>query len=59
MRLGCFIFVNLGFVIAMFTIKRRMRDYKREITRTAQTAVEKEGGLKGRSGKVVLIAVAM
>lgn len=50
----------LFFWVAIFTTKRRMRDFRREISKTAQSAVpESEVGLKGRSGKVVLIAVAM
>lgn len=42
----------------IFTVKRRLRDYRREIgSRTMMT--DDEPGLKGKSGKVVLIAIGM
>ncbi|XP_067633367.1 proton-coupled zinc antiporter SLC30A9, mitochondrial [Eurosta solidaginis] len=42
----------------LFTVKRRLRDYRREIgSRTV--VVESEPGLTGKSGKVVLIAVGI
>ncbi|XP_013117652.2 proton-coupled zinc antiporter SLC30A9, mitochondrial [Stomoxys calcitrans] len=42
----------------IFTVKRRLRDYRREIG--SRTAVyEDEPGLKGKSGKVVLIAIGI
>ncbi|XP_073845635.1 solute carrier family 30 member 9 [Musca autumnalis] len=42
----------------LFTVKRRLRDYRREIG--SRTAVyDDEPGLKGKSGKVVLIAIGI
>lgn len=42
----------------IFTVKRRLRDYRREIgSRTGTTSNEE--GLSGQSGKVVLTAIAM
>ncbi|XP_052872469.1 zinc transporter 9 isoform X2 [Anopheles cruzii] len=42
----------------IFTVKRRLRDYRREIgSRT--NVVDSEPGLFGKSGKVVLIAIAI
>ncbi|XP_005188576.1 proton-coupled zinc antiporter SLC30A9, mitochondrial isoform X2 [Musca domestica] len=42
----------------IFTVKRRLRDYRREIG--SRTAVyDDEPGLKGKSGKVVLIAIGI
>uniref|UniRef100_A0A1A9WIH0 Proton-coupled zinc antiporter SLC30A9, mitochondrial n=1 Tax=Glossina brevipalpis TaxID=37001 RepID=A0A1A9WIH0_9MUSC len=42
----------------IFTVKRRLRDYRREMgSRT--TTVEDERGLRGKSGKVVLIAIGI
>ncbi|KAL5289192.1 SLC30A9 family protein [Megaselia abdita] len=42
----------------IFTVKRRLRDYRREIgSRTMIT--DDEPGLKGKSGKVVLIAIGI
>ncbi|XP_075167111.1 solute carrier family 30 member 9 [Haematobia irritans] len=42
----------------IFTVKRRLRDYRREIG--SRTAVyEDEPGLRGKSGKVVLIAIGI
>lgn len=43
--------------IDIFTVKRRLRDYRREIGSKAQ--VLEQEGLFGRSGKVVLTAIAM
>lgn len=45
------------FITDVFTVKRRLRDYRREIGNKAEI-VQKEG-LFGRSGKVVLTAIAM
>ncbi|GJQ78810.1 hypothetical protein Trydic_g2652 [Trypoxylus dichotomus] len=42
----------------IFTVKRRLRDYRREMGRSAEAA-EVDSGLMGRSGKVVLMAVAI
>lgn len=42
----------------IFTVKRRLRDYRREMGKSAEAA-EAESGLMGRSGKVVLMAVGM
>lgn len=41
----------------IFTVKRRLRDYRREMGNKAETV--KTEGLFGRSGRVVLIAVAI
>uniref|UniRef100_A0A1A9V3C2 Proton-coupled zinc antiporter SLC30A9, mitochondrial n=1 Tax=Glossina austeni TaxID=7395 RepID=A0A1A9V3C2_GLOAU len=42
----------------IFTVKRRLRDYRREMgSRTA--TIEDERGLTGKSGKVVLIAIGI
>lgn len=43
--------------IDIFTVKRRLRDYRREIGSKTQ-AIDQEG-LFGRSGKVVLTAIVM
>lgn len=46
------------FFTDLFTVKRRLRDYRREIgARTV--VVDSEPGLTGKSGKVVLIAIGM
>lgn len=42
----------------LFTVKRRLREYRREMSKEAELA-ETESGLFGRSGKVVLTAVAI
>lgn len=42
----------------IFTVKRRLRDYRREMGRSAEV-VEIEAGLMGRSGKVVVTAIAI
>ncbi|KAM7341852.1 solute carrier family 30 member 9 isoform 2-T4 [Cochliomyia hominivorax] len=42
----------------IFTVKRRLRDYRREIGSRA-AVYDDEPGLKGKSGKVVLIAIAI
>lgn len=41
-------------------VKRRLRDYRREISKSAgETVKDNDPGLSGRSGRVVLIAVGM
>lgn len=45
------------FVADVFTVKRRLRDYRREIG--SKTEIIQKEGLFGRSGKVVLTAIAM
>lgn len=42
----------------VFTVKRRLRDYRREIGNKTEI-IQKEEGLFGRSGKVVLTAIAI
>lgn len=42
----------------IFTVKRRLRDYRRELGRSADI-IEDESGLMGRSGRVVLTAVVI
>ncbi|CAH1960970.1 unnamed protein product [Acanthoscelides obtectus] len=42
----------------IFTVKRRLRDFRREMGKSTDV-VEEEAGLFGRSGKVVLTAVAI
>lgn len=42
----------------IFTVKRRLRDFRREMGRSTDV-IEEESGLMGRSGKVVLTAVVM
>ncbi|XP_066252899.1 proton-coupled zinc antiporter SLC30A9, mitochondrial [Euwallacea similis] len=42
----------------IFTVKRRLRDYRRELGKSADI-IEDESGLMGRSGRVVLTAVAI
>lgn len=42
----------------IFTVKRRLRDFRREMGKNAE-ASNVEAGLMGRSGKVVLMAVAI
>ncbi|KAJ3659375.1 hypothetical protein Zmor_011065 [Zophobas morio] len=41
----------------IFTMKRRLRDYRRELGKSAN--IEIDGGIMGRSGKVVLTAIAI
>lgn len=43
----------------IFTVKRRLRDYRRERENQRELAMAKQSGLWGSSGKVVLIAVAI
>ncbi|KAG5861721.1 hypothetical protein JTB14_031809 [Gonioctena quinquepunctata] len=42
----------------IFTVKRRLRDYRREMGKSTDV-VEEEAGLMGRSGKVVITAIAI
>lgn len=42
----------------IFTVKRRLRDYRREMGRSVQV-LDNQSGLMGRSGRVVLTAIAM
>ncbi|XP_017778546.1 PREDICTED: zinc transporter 9 isoform X2 [Nicrophorus vespilloides] len=42
----------------IFTVKRRLRDYRREMGKSVEAA-DVESGLMGRSGKVVLMAVGI
>uniref|UniRef100_A0A6P7GIG0 Proton-coupled zinc antiporter SLC30A9, mitochondrial n=1 Tax=Diabrotica virgifera virgifera TaxID=50390 RepID=A0A6P7GIG0_DIAVI len=42
----------------IFTVKRRLRDFRREMGKSADI-IEDDGGLMGRSGKVVLTAVVI
>ncbi|XP_030767481.1 zinc transporter 9 [Sitophilus oryzae] len=42
----------------IFTVKRRLRDFRRELGKSANV-IETESGLMGRSGRVVLTAVAI
>uniref|UniRef100_A0A1B0BDW5 Proton-coupled zinc antiporter SLC30A9, mitochondrial n=1 Tax=Glossina palpalis gambiensis TaxID=67801 RepID=A0A1B0BDW5_9MUSC len=42
----------------IFTVKRRLRDYRREMGYRT-TTIEDEPGLRGKSGKVVLIAIGI
>lgn len=42
----------------IFTVKRRLRDYRREIS-SRTMVMEDEPGLRGKSGRVVLIAVGI
>lgn len=44
-------------MLDIFTVKRRLRDYRREIGNRVST--DYEPGLKGRSGKVVITAIVM
>lgn len=44
-------------VIDIFTVKRRLRDYRREMDQ--RTTVSIEPGLRGRSGRVVITAIVM
>lgn len=46
-----FIFIDI------FTVKRRLRDYRREMG--SRTGTEFEPGLKGSSGRVVITAIVM
>lgn len=41
----------------IFTVKRRLRDYRREMG--SHTKVDFEPGLRGRSGRVVVTAIIM
>lgn len=51
-------YLMLYFILDIFTVKRRLRDLRREMGKSAEAA-ETESGLMGRSGKVVITAVAM
>lgn len=42
----------------LFTVKRRLREYRRELSKETD-AIETESGLFGRSGKVVITAIVM
>ncbi|RZC38739.1 zinc transporter 9 [Asbolus verrucosus] len=41
----------------IFTVKRRLRDYRRELGKSM--TIEADGGIMGRSGKVVLTAIVI
>lgn len=41
----------------IFTVKRRLRDYRREMGQRSTVTVEL--GLRGRSGRVVITAIVM
>lgn len=43
--------------VDIFTVKRRLRDYRREMDH--RTTVNIEPGLRGRSGRVVVTAIIM
>lgn len=43
--------------IDIFTVKRRLRDYRREMGQRSTVTVE--AGLSGRSGRVVITAIVM
>lgn len=43
--------------VDIFTVKRRLRDYRREMDH--RTTVNIEPGLRGRSGRVVVTAIVM
>ena len=52
--------VKLFIALDIFTVKRRLRDFRREMgSRTSPHAKDKEVGLDGSSGRVVVIAIAM
>lgn len=51
--------VLIYYLIDIFTAKRRLRDFRREMGKSAEAVLETETGLRGRSGRVVLTAVAM
>lgn len=46
-------------VTDVFTVKRRLRNYRREMSHKRLTHETEEMGLKTRSGRVVLTAIAM
>lgn len=46
------------FFLDIFTVKKRLRDYRREMGKVVVDESQKSG-LFGRSGKVVLMAVGM
>lgn len=50
--------MNSQIISDIFTVKRRLRDYRREIGSKASIG-DPEPGLMGKSGKVVLTAIAM
>lgn len=58
-RLFLILFLFFFIYIDIFTAKRRLRDFRREMGKSAESVLETETGLKGRSGRVVLTAVAM
>lgn len=49
--------MNFIIFIDIFTVKRRLRDYRREMDQ--RTTVSLEPGLSGRSGRVVITAIVM
>lgn len=58
--LRCFQYSYLSSLLTIadiFTVKRRLRDYRREMS--SRTTVDFERGLRGRSGRVVLTAIVM
>lgn len=52
------LFTNYNLVVDVFTVKRRLRDYRREMGNKGEAMNENEG-LFGRSGRVVLTAIIM
>lgn len=52
------IYFEKNFLSDLFTVKRRLRDYRREQGRETEIKLE-QNGLFGSSGKVVLTAIAM
>lgn len=52
------LFFNFSYILTdIFTVKRRLRDYRREMNQG--TTVSMETGLGGRSGRVVVTAIVM
>lgn len=49
--------LSIFHLLDIFTVKRRLRDYRREMG--SQMGTEYEPGLKGRSGRVVITAIVM
>lgn len=45
------------FFVDIFTVKRRLRDYRREMDQ--RSTVNIESGLRSRSGRVVVTAIVM
>lgn len=51
------LFPHFAHMTDIFTVKRRLRDYRREMGQRSTVTIEP--GLRGRSGRVVITAIVM